>query len=148
MAQVGKFKYFWVVFTGEGKLEEEIGRSIGVASGVLRVLARTVVTKAELNLKTKLSVFKLIFLLIPIYGHKLWISASAERFRLNAFTPPQNLLSICSDWRARSNRTSITDDCRQTHRLLPWDLVIGFAQVYEARVHRMCKLARFLNNLA
>ncbi|VDP01790.1 unnamed protein product [Soboliphyme baturini] len=56
----GKFKYLGIVFTNNGKWEEEIDRRIGAASGVLRELAQPTVTKAELSLKTKLSIFKSI----------------------------------------------------------------------------------------
>ncbi|VDP41074.1 unnamed protein product [Soboliphyme baturini] len=42
--QVEKFKYFGIVLycTSDGKLEEEIDRRIGVASAVLRELARSI----------------------------------------------------------------------------------------------------------
>ncbi|VDO81544.1 unnamed protein product, partial [Soboliphyme baturini] len=56
MEQLDKFKYLGIAFTSDAKLEEEIDRRIGVASKVLRELARTVVTKAELSLKTMLSI--------------------------------------------------------------------------------------------
>ncbi|VDP12191.1 unnamed protein product, partial [Soboliphyme baturini] len=46
--QVEKFKYLEIVFTSDGELVEEIDWRTGVASGVLRELARPVVTKAEL----------------------------------------------------------------------------------------------------
>ncbi|VDP00690.1 unnamed protein product [Soboliphyme baturini] len=39
MEQVEKFKYLGTVFTRDGKLDEEIDRRIGVASGVLSELA-------------------------------------------------------------------------------------------------------------
>ncbi|VDO96939.1 unnamed protein product [Soboliphyme baturini] len=66
--QVEKLKYLGTIFTSDGQLEEEIDRRIGVASGVLRELARPVVTKGELGLKTKLSVFKSIFIPLLTYG--------------------------------------------------------------------------------
>ncbi|VDO92339.1 unnamed protein product [Soboliphyme baturini] len=53
-----KFKNLRVMFIDDGKFEEEIDRRIGIASGVLRELAPTFVTKAELNLKTKRSLFE------------------------------------------------------------------------------------------
>ncbi|VDP03110.1 unnamed protein product [Soboliphyme baturini] len=62
--QVEKFKYLGSVFTSDGKLEEEIDLRIRVGSGVLRELARTTVTKAELSLETELSIFKSIFIAI------------------------------------------------------------------------------------
>ncbi|VDP15331.1 unnamed protein product [Soboliphyme baturini] len=62
--QMEKFKYLEVVFTSDGKFEEKIDRPIGAASGVLRELARPFVTKAELSLNIKLSLLKLIFILM------------------------------------------------------------------------------------
>ncbi|VDP36399.1 unnamed protein product [Soboliphyme baturini] len=46
---VEQVEYLGTVFTSDGNFEEEIDRQIGVASGVLRELARPVVTKAELS---------------------------------------------------------------------------------------------------
>ncbi|VDP39228.1 unnamed protein product, partial [Soboliphyme baturini] len=70
--QVEKFEYLGTVFTSDGKLEEEIDGRVGVASDVLRELARPTVTKAELSLKTKLSIFKSIFIPVLTYGHESW----------------------------------------------------------------------------
>ncbi|VDP08943.1 unnamed protein product [Soboliphyme baturini] len=44
-----QFKYLGIVFTSDGKLEEEINQRIGVASGVLREPARSIMTNAELK---------------------------------------------------------------------------------------------------
>ncbi|VDO93338.1 unnamed protein product [Soboliphyme baturini] len=71
--QVEKFKYLEVVFTSDGEFEEEIARRTGVASDVLRQLARSTVTKTEVSLKTKLSVFKSIFIPMFTYGHEWWM---------------------------------------------------------------------------
>ncbi|VDP04527.1 unnamed protein product [Soboliphyme baturini] len=82
--QVEKFKYVGVVFISDGKFEEEIDWRMRVASGVLRESARKVVTKAELRLKAKLSMFKSIFILMLTYGHESWIMTEILRFRAEA----------------------------------------------------------------
>ncbi|VDO94369.1 unnamed protein product [Soboliphyme baturini] len=82
--QVDKFKYLGIVFTSDGKLEVEIDGRIGVASGVLRKLARSIVTKAELSLKTKLSMFKSIFIPILIYAHESRTMTEKLRTRVQA----------------------------------------------------------------
>ncbi|VDP52131.1 unnamed protein product [Soboliphyme baturini] len=55
MEQVQKFK---VTFAGDVKFETEIDRRFAVASGLLHELAGIIVTNAELDLKTKISMFK------------------------------------------------------------------------------------------
>ncbi|VDP07738.1 unnamed protein product [Soboliphyme baturini] len=82
--QVEKFKYIRVMFTGDRKLEEEIHRRIGAASGVLDELARSTVTKAELSLKTKFSVFKSIFTPMLTCGHESWTITEKLRTRVQA----------------------------------------------------------------
>jgi len=58
LQQVEKFKYLGVVFTSNGRRSEEIDTRIGKAiNAVLRELYRSVVTKRELSITAKLSVF-------------------------------------------------------------------------------------------
>ncbi|VDO81869.1 unnamed protein product, partial [Soboliphyme baturini] len=73
--QVKKFKYLEVVFTGGGKFEEEIDQRIGAGSGALREAVRIVVTKVDMSLKNKLSVFKWIFIpcLSMVTSRGLWL---------------------------------------------------------------------------
>ncbi|VDP09475.1 unnamed protein product [Soboliphyme baturini] len=70
--QMEMFKFLGIVFTSDGKFEEEIDRRIGVACGVLHELGGFTVTKAELSLKTKLSVFTSIFIPMVTCGHEWW----------------------------------------------------------------------------
>ncbi|KAI3370427.1 hypothetical protein L3Q82_025187 [Scortum barcoo] len=57
LPQVEEFKYLWVLFTSEGKMEREIDRRIAAASAVMRSVYRTVVVKKELSRKAKLSIY-------------------------------------------------------------------------------------------
>jgi len=73
LPQAKEFKYLWVLFTSEGKMEEEMDRRIGTASAVMRALYRSVVVKRELSQKAKLSIYRSIYVPTLTYGHKLWV---------------------------------------------------------------------------
>jgi len=73
LQQVEKFKYLGVVFTSDGRRNEEIDKWIGKANAVLRELYRSVVTKQELSNTAKLSVFKSVFVPILTFVHKSWV---------------------------------------------------------------------------
>ncbi|TWW80160.1 hypothetical protein D4764_10G0011900 [Takifugu flavidus] len=49
LPQVEEFKYLGILFTSEGRMEQEINRRIGAASAVMRTLHRSVVVKRELD---------------------------------------------------------------------------------------------------
>ncbi|TWW71177.1 hypothetical protein D4764_17G0006600 [Takifugu flavidus] len=49
LPQVEKFKYLGVLFTSEGRMEQEIDRRIGAASAVMQTLHWSVVVKRELS---------------------------------------------------------------------------------------------------
>jgi len=82
--QVNNFKYLGVQFSNDGKQDGEIDRRIGAASGVLRSLYRSVVTKSELSKKTKLAIFKSMYRPAPIYGHEQWILTEKTRSRIQS----------------------------------------------------------------
>lgn len=82
--QVKIFKYLGVQFSDDGKQDGEIDRRIGAASGILRSLNRSVVTKAELSKKTKLSIFKSVYRPTLIYGHEQWILTERTRSRIQS----------------------------------------------------------------
>ena len=67
---VAKFKYLGDAFTNEGRQDEELDVRSGKASAVMRALHHSVVLKWELSRKTKLPVYKSIFVPVPIPGHK------------------------------------------------------------------------------
>ena len=73
LPQVEEFKYLWVLFTSEGRMEREIDRRIGAASAVMRTLHGSVVVKRELSRKPKLSIYQSIFIPALTYGHELWV---------------------------------------------------------------------------
>ncbi|KAK0137077.1 hypothetical protein N1851_026739 [Merluccius polli] len=79
LPQVKEFKYLWILFTSEGKMEREMDRRIGAASAVMRAMYRTVVMKRELSRKSKLSIYQSIYVPTLTYCHELWVVT--ERMR-------------------------------------------------------------------
>ncbi len=57
LPQVEEFKYLGVLFTSEGRMEREIDRRITV----MRSMYRSVVVKKELSCKSKLSIYRSIY---------------------------------------------------------------------------------------
>ncbi|TWW58331.1 hypothetical protein D4764_07G0010500 [Takifugu flavidus] len=69
LPQGEEFKYLGVLFTSEGRMEQDINRRTGAASAVMRTLHRSVVVKRELSQKAKLSIYRSIFVPTLTYGH-------------------------------------------------------------------------------
>ena len=67
LKQVENFKYVGVAFTSVGRQDEKLDARLGKASAVMRALNNSVVLKRQLSKKTKLSVFKSIFVPILTY---------------------------------------------------------------------------------
>jgi exonuclease III len=84
LRQVEKFKYLGVEFASDGRLDDELDRRIGAAGAVLRTLYRTVVTKSELSLRTKLAIFRSVYRPTLTYGHELWVMTERIRSRVEA----------------------------------------------------------------
>ena len=70
LKQVEKFKYLEVAFMSGGRQDEELDVRLGKASAVMQALHHSFILKQELLKKTKLLVFKLIFIPILIY---VWV---------------------------------------------------------------------------
>ncbi|KAK3546902.1 hypothetical protein QTP86_003774 [Hemibagrus guttatus] len=77
LPQVEEFKYLWVLFTSEGRMDREIDRWIGAAAAVMRSMYRSVVVKKELSQKAKLSIYQSIYVPTLTYGHELWVMTEA-----------------------------------------------------------------------
>jgi len=71
VSQETEFKYLWVLFTSEGKMEWEMDRRIGTVSAVIWALYWSIVGKRELSQKAKLSIYWSIYVPTLTYGHKL-----------------------------------------------------------------------------
>ena len=58
LRESGRVQVFRVLFTSEGKLEEEINRQIGAALAVMLTLKLSVLMKKELRQKANLSIYR------------------------------------------------------------------------------------------
>uniref|UniRef100_A0A8C6L319 Reverse transcriptase domain-containing protein n=1 Tax=Nothobranchius furzeri TaxID=105023 RepID=A0A8C6L319_NOTFU len=84
LPQVEEFKYLGVLFTSEGRTDREIDRRIGSVSAVMRTLNRSIVVNRELSQKTRLSIYRSIYVPILTYGHELWVMTERTRSRIQA----------------------------------------------------------------
>ena len=84
LKQSEKFKYLGVSFTTDSRQNSELDIRIGKASAVMRQFHRSVVLKRELSTKTKLSIFRSVYVPILTYGHECWIMNKKVRFRVQA----------------------------------------------------------------
>ena len=84
LKQVEKFKYLGITFTNDGRQNEELDVRSGKASIVMRALHHSVVLKAKLSRKAKLSVFKSIFVPILTCGHESWVLTERVRSQMQA----------------------------------------------------------------
>lgn len=73
LPKVENFKHLEVLFTSEGRMEQEINWWIGVVDAVLWMPNRSVVVKRELSRQAKLSIYRLIFAPTPIFDYDLWV---------------------------------------------------------------------------
>ncbi|KAK3528698.1 hypothetical protein QTP70_009961 [Hemibagrus guttatus] len=71
LPQVEEFKYLWVLFTSEGRMDCEIDRRIGAVAAVMRSMSRSVVVKKELSRKAKLLIYQSIYVPTLTYDHEL-----------------------------------------------------------------------------
>ncbi|KAK3516227.1 hypothetical protein QTP70_006372 [Hemibagrus guttatus] len=84
LAQVEEFKYLWVLFSSEGRMDCEIDRRIGAAAAVMQSMYQSVVVKKELSRKAKLSIYQSIYVPTLTYGHELWVMTKRIRSRLQS----------------------------------------------------------------
>ena len=77
-------KFLGVVYTSDGKQNDELDTRIGKDSAVMRALHYSVVIKRELSKKAKLSLFETIFVPILTYSHKSWVSTEKVRSQVQA----------------------------------------------------------------
>uniref|UniRef100_A0A8C6KM13 Reverse transcriptase domain-containing protein n=1 Tax=Nothobranchius furzeri TaxID=105023 RepID=A0A8C6KM13_NOTFU len=84
LPQVEEFTCLVVLFTSEGRRDQEINRRIGSSSAVMRTLSRSVVVKRELSQKARLSIYRSIYVPILTYGHELWVMTERTRSQIQA----------------------------------------------------------------
>jgi len=80
LKQVEKLKNLVVVFTSDGRQDEEMDIRMGKASAVMRALQYSFVMKRKLSKKAKLSVFVTIF----TYGYEFWVMTERIQTQVQA----------------------------------------------------------------
>ena len=84
LKQTEKFKYLGITFSSDDRQDNKLDTHIGKVSAVMRQLYQSVVLKRELCTKTKLSVFRSVFVPILTYGHECWVMTERVKFRVQA----------------------------------------------------------------
>ncbi|KAK3538434.1 hypothetical protein QTP86_002334, partial [Hemibagrus guttatus] len=107
LPQVEEFKYLWVFFMSEGRMDREIDRRIGAAAAVMRSMYRSVVVKKELSRKAKLSIYQSIYVPTLTYGHELWVMTKRVRSRIQVAEMSFRLRVAVRSFRDRV-RSSVT----------------------------------------
>ncbi|XP_042278775.1 uncharacterized protein LOC121904981 isoform X2 [Thunnus maccoyii] len=70
LLQVKEFKYLWVLFMREGKIEHEDDRQISAASALMQALYFAIVVKKELTQRAKLLIYLLVYVPTLTYAHE------------------------------------------------------------------------------
>ena len=68
-----------MLFTSEGKIEQEIDRLIGTESIVMWMLERSLAVKRELSQKVTIPIYRSVYVPTLTYGHELWIVTRRTR---------------------------------------------------------------------
>ena len=79
-----KFKFLGISFTSDGRQNSKLDICIGKASAAMHQLHRFVVQRRELCSKTKLYIFRFVYVPILAYGHECWIMNETVRYRVQA----------------------------------------------------------------
>lgn len=73
LPQAMDFKYLGVLFTSDGRMEQEKQVVVGMASVVMQELYRTVVAKKDLSRKAMLLIYRSVYVPTLIYSHELLV---------------------------------------------------------------------------
>ena len=96
LKKLEKFRYLGVALPSDGKQDEELDTRISKVSAVMRALHYSVVMKRELSKKSKLSIFKTVFVPIFTHGHESWVTTKkcdhkCKRPKLGFYTESKDL---------------------------------------------------------
>lgn len=97
LPQAKEFKYLGVLLMIDGKMDHEMDRWIGAASGEG--------VKRELSQKKKLLIYQLIDLPTLIYVHELWLKT--DRIRLQIQEAKMSFLCIVAGHNLRYRKSSL-----------------------------------------
>lgn len=83
--------YVRVLFTSEGRVEQEIDRQTCAAPAVIQMLYQCVVVKTKLGMKVKLSVYRSFYICTLTYGHELLVVTERTRLQIKVQKYSQKL---------------------------------------------------------
>ncbi|KAK3543058.1 hypothetical protein QTP70_010549 [Hemibagrus guttatus] len=106
LPQVEEFEYLWVLFTSEGRMDNEIDRRIGAVAAVMQSMYWSVVVKKELSQKAN---YQSIYVPTLTYAHELWVMTKRTRSRTQA--PEMSFLCRVAGRSLRDRvRSSVTQE--------------------------------------
>ena len=82
--QVDKYCYWGVTIDKRGKFEHELNDRITKANNLYYAINQSFIGKREISEKTKLTVYKAIYLPILTYGCESWVLTTHEKGRIQA----------------------------------------------------------------
>ena len=69
---VEEYKYLGTIFTKNGKIDREIKNRIQLANNIHYQINRMIINKKEIETKTKLQIYKTIYVPTLLYGSESW----------------------------------------------------------------------------
>lgn len=84
LEQVNSYKYLGTIINDDGKLDEEINNRIRKANQVYYNLNNTIIGKREVNKKTKMQIYKTVYLPVLLYGAETWAMMDKHKSRVTA----------------------------------------------------------------
>lgn len=83
--QVEEYKYLGIWIEREGNIENEIKERINSAAKVYHSINRSVIRKREISRKTKMTIYKTVFIPTLVYGSESWVLNQSQRSRLQRY---------------------------------------------------------------
>ena len=84
MEVVEEYKYLGTIFTSNGKINQEIQNRIQQASTVYHAINKTIISKPEIQDKTKLQIYNSIYIPTLTYGAESWPLTTKNQSKITA----------------------------------------------------------------
>lgn len=81
-AHTGDVGYLRILLTSEGRKGLDVGLRLFFFFAVMQIPNRIFVITRDLNVKAKLSIYRLIYVLTLTYGYELWVVAERMRSQI------------------------------------------------------------------
>jgi hypothetical protein len=74
----------WVIITNDGRIDKEINNRIKKANQIYYEINNALLGKKEVDLKTKIQIYKSVYILTLIYGAESWPLTTKHENRIIA----------------------------------------------------------------